>query len=174
MRKVRRQALKDYVLFPALTGPLFPLTLAGNAAANLVRNVWAFNIIFCGHFPAGAETFSQEECADGPDGQETRGHWYYRQVLGSANISGGALFHVLSGNLSHQIEHHLFPDLPARRYPMIAAEVQEICERYGIAYTTGPLRKQLTSVARKICRLALPGRRTTTEPAPAAQQPLAA
>ena len=120
MRKVRRQALKDYVLFPALTGPFFPLTLAGNATANLVRNIWAFNIIFCGHFPAGAETFSEDECADGPDGTETRGHWYYRQVLGSANISGGPLFHLLSGNLSHQIEHHLFPDLPARRYPQIA------------------------------------------------------
>lgn len=158
MRKVRRQALKDYVLFPALTGPLFPLTFAGNAAANLVRNVWAFSIIFCGHFPAGAETFSEEECADGPDGRETRGHWYYRQVLGSANISGGPLFHVMSGNLSHQIEHHLFPDLPARRYPDIAPEVREICERYGIEYTTGPLRRQLGSVARKIFRLALPDR----------------
>jgi len=170
MRKVRRQALKDYVLFPALTGPLFPLTFVGNATANLVRNVWAFNIIFCGHFPAGAETFSADECED-----ETRGHWYYRQVLGSANISGGPLFHVMSGNLSHQIEHHLFPDLPARRYPQIAPEVREICERYGIAYTTGPLRRQLASVARKICRLALPGRRTPTRPGePAAARPLAA
>ena len=61
MRKVRRQALKDYVFFPALTGPLFPMTLAGNVVAHLVRNVWAFNIIFCGHFPAGVETFTQEE-----------------------------------------------------------------------------------------------------------------
>ena len=88
LRKIRNQTLKDYVLFPALTGPLFPLTLAGNATANLIRNVWAFNIIFCGHFPAGVATFSQEECED-----ETRGHWYYRQLLGSANITGGKLFH---------------------------------------------------------------------------------
>ena len=160
MRKVKRQALKDYVLFPALTGPLFPLTLTGNAIANLTRNVWAFNIIFCGHFPSGAETFTEEECQDGEDGEETRGHWYYRQVLGSANISGGPLFHILSGNLSHQIEHHLFPDLPARRYPEIAGEIREICERYGLEYTTGPLRKQVGSVVKKICRLALPGRRT--------------
>ncbi len=136
-RKVRRQALKDYVLFPALTGPLFPMTLAGNVVANLVRNVWAFNIIFCGHFPAGVETFTQEECED-----ESRGHWYYRQILGSANITGGPLFHLLSGNLSHQIEHHLFPDLPARRYPQIAGEVREICERYGLPYNTGRLGKQ--------------------------------
>ena len=106
--------------------------------------------------------------------QETRGHWYYRQVLGSANISGGPLLHVLSGNLSHQIEHHLFPDLPARRYPQIAPEVREICERYGIDYTVGPLRRQLASVARKICRLALPDRRTSRTPEPVVEQPIAA
>lgn len=174
MRKVKRQALKDYVLFPALTGPLFPLTFTGNAIANLVRNVWAFNIIFCGHFPAGVATFSEEECED-----ESRGHWYYRQLLGSANITGSPLFHIMSGNLSHQIEHHLFPDLPARRYPEVAAEVREICERYGLAYNTGPLRKQLFSVARKICRMALPPRllgRTSpaSQPEPVADQPVAA
>ena len=174
LRKIRRQALKDYVLFPALTGPLFPLTFTGNAIANLVRNVWAFNIIFCGHFPAGAETFTEEECQDENADGESRGHWYYRQVLGSANISGSTLFHIMSGNLSHQIEHHLFPDLPARRYPEISAEVREICERYGLEYTTGPLRKQLFSVASKICRLALPGRRKS-EPEPVADvTPLAA
>jgi fatty acid desaturase len=162
MRKVKRQALKDYLLFPALTGPLFPLTLAGNAVANLVRNVWAFNIIFCGHFPAGVATFSEEECED-----ESRGHWYYRQLLGSANITGGALFHLMSGNLSHQIEHHLFPDIPARRYPELAVEVRALCEKYGLDYNTGRLSKQLGSVARKIFRLALPPRRTPdSEPAP--------
>jgi NADPH-dependent stearoyl-CoA 9-desaturase len=169
IRKIRNQALKDYLLFPALTGPLFPLTFAGNATANLVRNIWAFNIIFCGHFPAGVATFSQEECED-----ETRGHWYYRQLLGSANITGSKLFHLMSGNLSHQIEHHLFPDLPARRYPEIAVEVREICERYGLAYNTGRLSKQLFSVASKICRMALPGRGGATGPVPVTEDALAA
>ncbi|MBG6095092.1 fatty acid desaturase family protein [Nocardioides luteus] len=154
MKKVKRQALKDYVLFPLLSGPLAPLTFLGNATANLVRNIWAFNIIFCGHFPAGVASFSQEECED-----ETQGHWYYRQLLGSANITGGRIFHIMSGNLSHQIEHHLFPDLPARRYPEIAEEVREICERYGLAYNTGPLHKQLWGVFKKICRYALPDRK---------------
>ena len=158
IRKVRNQTLKDYVLFPALTGPFFLTTLVGNATANLVRNVWALGIIFCGHFPAGVATFTEEETED-----ETRGRWYVRQLLGSANITGGRLFHVLTGNLSHQIEHHLFPDVPARRYPMIAPEVKAICEKYGLAYNTGPLSRQLGSVARKICRLALPGRRRTPD-----------
>ncbi|MDV6012766.1 acyl-CoA desaturase [Haloechinothrix sp. LS1_15] len=149
--KAARQIGKDYVAFPLLTGPLAPLTLLGNASANVVRNLWAFAIIFCGHFPEDVESFSEEETQN-----ETRGQWYLRQILGSANISGGKLFHILSGNLSHQIEHHLFPDIPARRYPQIAPEVRAICEKYGLPYNTGPLRKQLGSVAKKIVKLALP------------------
>ena len=155
VKKVGKQVLKDYLLFPALTGPFFLATLAGNAVANVIRNIWAFNIIFCGHFPAGVATFTEEECEN-----ESRGHWYYRQLLGSANITGGKLFHILSGNLSHQIEHHLFPDIPARRYPELSVEVKQLCEKYGIEYNTGRLSKQLFSVACKICRLALPTRRT--------------
>jgi len=153
-RKAGRQVLKDYVLFPVLSGPLFLPTLAGNATANLVRNLWAFSIIFCGHFPTGVAVFTEEETEN-----ETRGQWYLRQMMGSANITGGKLFHVLSGNLSHQIEHHLFPDLPARRYPQIAGDVRALCEKYGLPYNTGPLRKQLGSVWGKIFKLALPTRR---------------
>jgi fatty acid desaturase len=151
--KVRQQTSKDYVLFPLVTGPSAPLTLAGNATANLARNLWALTIIFCGHFPDGTQEFTEQETAE-----ETRGQWYYRQLLGSANLTGGKLFHVLSGNLGHQIEHHLFPDIPAHRYGEIAVEVREVCERYGIPYNTGPLPKQFGSVVRKIVRLALPNR----------------
>jgi fatty acid desaturase len=150
-RKGRRQVLKDYVAFPLLAGPGAPFTFAGNLTANLVRNVWAFMIIFCGHFPEGTHEFSLEEAEN-----ETRGGWYVRQMLGSANLTGGRLFHLLSGNLSHQIEHHLFPDIPAHRYAEIAVEVRDICERYGLEYNTGPLSKQFGSVVRKIVRLALP------------------
>jgi fatty acid desaturase len=157
--KAGRQTLKDYVLFPALTGPLFLSTLAANAAANLARNVWSFSIIFCGHFPAGVATFTQEETEN-----ESRGAWYVRQMMGSANITGGRLFHLLSGNLSHQIEHHLFPDIPARRYPQIAGEVRELCEKYGLPYNTGRFSKQLGSTWAKIFRLTLPNRRPSNKP----------
>jgi fatty acid desaturase len=163
VRKASRQVGKDYVLFPLLTGPLAPLTFMGNATANLARNLWAFAIIFCGHFPADVESFTEEETEN-----ESRGQWYLRQILGSANITGSPLFHILSGNLSHQIEHHLFPDIPARRYPQIAGEVRAICAKYGLPYNTGGLTTQLTSVARKIVRLALPWvgepRRPSPEP----------
>src|SRR5271157_3252479 len=152
-RKAGRQVLKDYVLFPMLSGPSLLANLAANATANLARNLWSFTIIFCGHFPDGVEEFAREETIG-----ETRGEWYLRQLLGSANIRGGPLFHILSGNLSHQIEHHLFPDLPAHRYAQISLEVRAICERYGLPYNSAGLGRQFGSVIRKIFRLALPVR----------------
>ncbi|WP_067654454.1 fatty acid desaturase family protein [Nocardia harenae] len=160
-KKAGRQTLKDYVAFPALTGPLFLSTLAGNATANLIRNVWAYSIIFCGHFPSGVQTFTQDETME-----ETRGEWYIRQMLGSANIEGNKLFHIMSGNLSHQIEHHLFPDLPAGRYPEMAPEVRALCEKFGLPYNTGPFAKQIGSVWVKIFKLALPDSFTKGDPTP--------
>jgi fatty acid desaturase len=169
LKKMRKQVLKDYVLFPLLTGPFFLSTLAGNAIANLIRNIWTFSIIFCGHFPAGVASFSIEECED-----ESRGHWYYRQLLGSANITGGKLFHVMSGNLSHQIEHHLFPDVPARRYPEMAVEVREICNRYGLQYNQGSIFKQLATVYGKIFRLSFPNRTPKADAVATVEQAVAA
>ena len=160
-KKTGRQSLKDYVLFPALSGPFFLFPLTGNLTANLARNVWSFTIIFCGHFPEGTQEFTEEETED-----ESRGQWYYRQLLGSANLSGSKAFHLLAGNLSFQIEHHLFPDLPANRYSEISEEVQAICERHGIPYNVGPLRKQFGSVVKKICKLALPNRSRSGTEAP--------
>jgi len=157
-RKALRQFSKDFVVFPALSmvqGPRgFLATAAANLVANLVRNVWSHAVIFCGHFPEPTETF-EEERLEG----ETRGEWYVRQMLGSANLSGSPVFHIMTGNLSHQIEHHCFPDMPSNRYRKIAPKVREICQRNGLNYTTGPLPKQYFKVLRKIARLALPGGR---------------
>ncbi|MEO6700182.1 MAG: acyl-CoA desaturase [Jatrophihabitantaceae bacterium] len=150
--KARRQIIKDYLAFPALSGSEWRKTLAANVIANLVRNVWSNAIIFCGHFPDQAYTFTEAEIED-----ETRGHWYLRQLLGAANIEGSSTFHLLSGNLSFQVEHHLYPDLPSSRYQEIAPKVREICERYQLPYNTGPFGKQWRSVQRTILRLAFPG-----------------
>ena len=151
LAKIRRQATRDYVLHPLLSGPSALTTLTANLTANLVRNLWTHSVIMCGHFPEGVQTFSK----DSIDG-ETRGQWYLRQMLGSANISGSPAMHFMTGNLSFQIEHHLYPDLPSNRYSEIAPKVQEVFERYGLSYTTGPLPKQVISAWRKIIRLSLP------------------
>ena len=154
LAKIRRQATRDYVLHPLLSGPSALTTLAANLTANLVRNLWTHSVIMCGHFPAGVQTFSKDSIEG-----ETRGEWYLRQMLGSANISGGPALHFMTGNLSYQIEHHLFPDLPSNRYQEIAPKVREVFERYGLTYTTRPLPTQVASAWMKIIRLSVPNGR---------------
>jgi linoleoyl-CoA desaturase len=152
-RKIVRQLLKDYVFFPLLAGPFFLPVLLGNLVANGIRNVWTYMVIFCGHFTADVELFPKSVLEN-----ETRAHWYLRQVRGSSNLRGGKLFHIMTGNLSHQIEHHLFPDVPARRYAEMAPQVRAICERYGQHYNTGTMWSQFGQVAWRILRHAFPSR----------------
>jgi linoleoyl-CoA desaturase len=145
----------------ATTRRAYKSTLTADFTANIVRNVWAYSIIFCGHFPDQTYTFSQSEVAE-----ETRGGWYVRQLLGSANIEGGPLFHFIAGNLSFQVEHHLYPDMPSSRYAEIAPRVRDVCHRYGLPYNTGPFSKQLGNVQRTILRLAFPGGKARRKPGP--------
>ncbi|MEE9243180.1 MAG: acyl-CoA desaturase [Mycobacterium sp.] len=151
LAKIRRHGARDYLLHPLLSGPSAVSTLTANLTANLVRNLWTHSVIMCGHFPEGVQTFEKQSIEG-----ETRGQWYLRQMLGSANISGSPLLHFMSGNLSFQIEHHLFPDLPSNRYAEIAPQVQELFERYGLTYVSGSLPKQVTSAWKQVFTLSLP------------------
>jgi linoleoyl-CoA desaturase len=151
LAKIARHGTRDYLLHPLLSGPSFFHTMGANAVANLVRNLWTHSVIMCGHFPEGVETFTKDSIEG-----ETRGEWYLRQMVGSANISGSKAMHVMTGNLSHQIEHHLFPDLPSNRYAEIAPRIQDICERYRLSYVTGSLPHQVASAWKQVIVLSLP------------------
>ncbi|KAA0023993.1 fatty acid desaturase family protein [Antrihabitans cavernicola] len=161
--KIAKQVGKDFVIYPALTGPAWKTTLAANATANLARNLWTYAVIFCGHFPDGAEKFTVEQFEN-----ETHAEWYLRQMLGSANIKAGPLMAFMTGNLSYQIEHHLFPDLPSNRYGEISVRVQALCDKYDLPYTTGSIGKQYLLAFRTIHKLALPDRflKRTADDAP--------
>jgi NADPH-dependent stearoyl-CoA 9-desaturase len=153
IRKMARQAGKDYVFFPALSLRRWRRTLKANVAANLLRNVWAYVVIACGHFADGAEKFTPAALEG-----ETKPEWYLRQMLGTANFDAGPVLALLSGNLCYQIEHHLFPDLPSNRYAEIAQRVRAVCATYDLPYTTGSLVRQYLLTFRTISKLALPDR----------------
>lgn len=154
--KMGRQFFKDYVFYPLLCFPVFLQVLAGNVCANILRNLWTNTIIFCGHFTQDIHTFKASDCEN-----ESQGQWYFRQILGSSNLEGKKWFHILTGHLSCQIEHHLFPDVPARHYPAMAKEVQCICEKYNIPYNTGSFLKQYIGVFSRIVRFSFPTKKTT-------------
>ena len=115
--KVGKQWFKDYLFFPLLALSSAPRVLAGNFAANLIRNLWTYLVIFCGHFTEGVAIYREEDCQN-----ETRSDWYLRQLAGSSNLTGGRWFHIATGHLSHQIEHHLFPDHAGAPLPRGGAE----------------------------------------------------
>lgn len=169
--KAGRQLAKDYLVYPALTALSprnfgragFTATLKANLTANVLRNLWANAVIFCGHFPDGAEKFTTTDMAG-----ESRGQWYLRQMLGSANIDAGPAMAFMTGNLSYQIEHHLYPDLPSRRLAEISVRVRQLCDKYDLPYTSGPLLVQYAKTWRTIAKLSLPDRflRATADDAP--------
>jgi len=157
--KIGRQAGKDYIAYPALVGAVTRSrtgarkAFTANLIANVIRNVWTNAVIFCGHFPDGAEKFTKRDMA-----VENKGQWYLRQMLGSANFRSGPVLGFMSGNRSYQIEHHIFPDLPSNRLPEIAVRVQALCAKYDIPYTTGSFPVQYAKSWRTIAKLSLPNK----------------
>ncbi|MEN4475836.1 fatty acid desaturase [Mycolicibacterium cosmeticum] len=165
--KAAHQLFKDYVAYPALTSlspaATYKSTARANFWANVIRNVWANAVIFCGHFPDGAEKFTKTDMVG-----ETRGEWYLRQMLGSANFRNGPVLRFMSGNLCHQIEHHIYPDLPSNRLYEVSLRVQAVCEKYDLPYTTGSFLVQYAKTWRTIAKLSLPNKylRDTADNAP--------
>jgi linoleoyl-CoA desaturase len=134
--------LYNYVLFPALAGPMFWKVLLGNWLAELMRNVYTSASIFCGHI--GPNVQAWPECTKAG----SSAHWYAMQVQAANNFEVPYVLSLLCGGLDYQIEHHLFPKLPPRRLRQIAPQVRAACERAGIEYRTGSwgtmLRRALT------------------------------
>ncbi len=165
--KAGRQLFKDYVAFPAVTSvspwASYGSTAKANFLANVIRNFWTNAVIFCGHFPDGAEKFTKTDMIG-----ESKGQWYLRQMLGSANFENGPVLRFMSGNLCHQIEHHLYPDLPSNRLYDISFRVRELCDKYDLPYTTGSFMVQYAKTWRTIAKLSLPNQylRDTVDDAP--------
>lgn len=158
-RKAGRQVARDFVFYPALSGPNFLATAGANLAANITRSVWAYAVIFCGHFPDEAETFTKEQFRT-----EDHNQWYLRQMLGSANFHGGKLLTIMSGNLNYQIEHHLFPDMPSNRLAAAGKQVQQLCKEYDLPYNVDSFPAQLLKVQKTLLKLTLPNKYLVADP----------
>ena len=133
-----------------LAGPGFLKVLAGNALAELLRDLYSAATIYCGHVG--------EDVADYAHGHKasSRGEWYAMQVESANDFEVSRPLSILCGGLDRQIEHHLFPTLPPERLRQIAPAVREICERHGIAYKTASWPATLKKALSQIARLSRP------------------
>lgn len=159
VRKAWRQGLRkyvpyylyNYVLWPALAGPMFWKVLLGNWLAETLRDVYSAATIFCGHVGDDVESYPAGTKAHG------RGQWYAMQVEAANDFEVSWPVSVLCGALDRQIEHHLFPTLPPQRLRQIAPEVRAICARHGVAYKTDTWGRTLRKALGHIGRLASDG-----------------
>ncbi|MER6581897.1 acyl-CoA desaturase [Nonomuraea sp. NPDC001023] len=57
-----------------------------------------------------------------------------KQVLTSRNVRGGLFTDVALGQLNYQIEHHLFPNMPAPNLRKAQPIVESYCAEVGVSY----------------------------------------
>lgn len=148
---------KNYVLFPLLAGPGFLKVLAGNIAAEVMRDLYSAATIYCGHVG--------EDVKDYPEGTKARnrGEWYAMQVESANNFDVPLPVSMLCGALDLQIEHHMFPKFPTNRLREAAPEVKAVCEEYGINYKADTWPRTLKKVVSRLWQLSFPDRKQPTE-----------
>ncbi len=81
-----------------------------------------------------------------------------RQVLMSRNISGGRPMTWLLGGLNHQIEHHLFPNMPRPNLRRARTVVKAFCAERGVTYTETGLLTSYGIVVRYLNQVGLSAR----------------
>jgi fatty acid desaturase len=124
-------AAARFGLVPALFLPLGPVAaanvLANSVLAEVMTNVHTFLLIVPNH--AGSDLYRFEGRV------RDRAEFCARQVIGSTNYrTGGDVLDFLQGFLNYQIEHHLWPDLPPRKYQEVQPRVAALCARHGLPY----------------------------------------
>lgn len=150
MRKMIPYSVYNFVLWPALAGPLWWKVLGGNLTADMLRNLYSAATIFAGHFGDDLNYYDKDFKTRG------RGEWYKAQVEAAHNYEVPLPISILCGGLDTQIEHHLFPKLPPNRLREIQPRVQEICERYGADYNRGKWGQTLKLTVKRLAKMSLP------------------
>jgi fatty acid desaturase len=129
-----------FVLIPLLFIPLGPTAVISvwinTLLAEIIANLHSFLVIVPNH--VGDDILLFEESAN------TKSEFFLRQITGSANFkTGGDVNDFLHGWLNYQIEHHLWPDLPASQYQILQPQVKALCQKYGIPYVQESVWKRL-------------------------------
>ncbi len=145
---------KNYVLFPLLAGPGFLKVLAGNALAEVMRDLYSAATIYCGHIG--------EDVKDYPEGTKARnrGEWYAMQVDSANNFDVPLPVSMLCGALDLQVEHHMFPKFPTNRLREAAPQVKKVCEEYGVNYKTDTWPGTLKKVMSRLWQLSFPDKKS--------------
>jgi len=144
LRKLVPYWAKEYLLFPALAGPMFWKVALGNWMAEVLRSVYSAATIFCGHVGEQTRDYASQTRA------RSRAEWYAMQVEAANNFEVSLPVSILCGSLDRQIEHHLFPRWPTNRLRQVSPEIRQICQRHGVRYQSASWGTTLRGVFRRL------------------------
>ncbi|MGI4895950.1 MAG: fatty acid desaturase family protein [Janthinobacterium lividum] len=88
----------------------------------------------------------------------------HRQVLSSRNVSGGRVVEFFMGGLNHQVEHHLFPNMPRPNLRLVQPLVREFCATHSIVYSEATPAAAFAEIVRYLNRVGLGARRQRSCP----------
>ena len=146
VRKALPYYAREYVLFPALAGPLFWKVLLGNWLSELIRDTYSILSIYANHDGHDVAYYEAGTRA------KSRAEWYLMQVEATNNFAVPLPVSILCGALDRHIEHHLFPRLPPNRLREVSREVRRVCEEHGVAYKEAGWGTTLRKVWRELRR----------------------
>lgn len=111
-----------------------PLFLAHTTVGMLYLNT-----VFAGnHYDL--ESFDEDEIKDIPFAD--------LQIRTTRNYAGGLWASFVFGGMEHQIEHHLFPQMPRRGLRRAAPLVRAFCQARGLPYREEPFARAIGAVLR--------------------------
>lgn len=123
--------LVAFVILPLLFLPLGKwavfCVLVNRLLAELMTNFHTFMVVAPNH--AGDDLYRF------PQHFRNRHEYCINQVISSCNYAcGNDRVDYMQGWLNYQIEHHLYPALPMRKYQTIQPRIREVCLRHGVPY----------------------------------------
>jgi fatty acid desaturase len=139
---LRLRAVEAALLVVRLGGyiaVLFFLLPPGKAVAFAALHLAIFGVLLGGAFAPNHIGMPIVPADARPD-------FLRRQVLMSRNITGGPVIGFFMGGLNHQIEHHLFPNMPRPGLKRARALVRAHCAEHQITYTETSLPQAFSTI----------------------------
>ena len=148
LRRIVRHKTINYVLYPALAGPLFWKVAAGNWLADGLRDIYSAMTQYSNHIGHDVVHYPRHRRA------KSRGEWYEMQIEATNNFDVPRWVSVLCGAVDRHIEHHLSPRLPPNRLREISPAVRAVCTEHGVRYRSASWPETLANSWRMLARLA--------------------
>ncbi|WP_437945480.1 fatty acid desaturase [Sorangium sp. So ce296] len=138
---------KNFLIYPALGGIFWPKVLLGNTLAHFMAGTVAWLHTVSAHI--GQPVFEKKP--------GSRAEWYVQQIEGTANLKvESEIMRIFTAGNHQQIEHHVYSKFPVSRLWEMAPELEALCKKYGVRYTSESWAQRTKKVFKTLLKYSFP------------------